>query len=150
MQRYGLYARRDQCEAWLSEEIEPDGEWVHAEEALAQVEALKESGRKSADDAASALDLLSRVRFALGDNGTRMQSDLITYCAELRDAMALCKQAIDERDHYGQILTDLLDALSSRVGRFTDGEPIDPVGHAYDDACEAIGRDQFQVVNPKN
>jgi hypothetical protein len=35
---------------------------------------LKESARKSADEAASALDLLSRVRFALGDNGV-MASD---------------------------------------------------------------------------
>ena len=48
---------------------------------------LKESARKSADEAASALDLLSRVRFALGDNGLRMQDELIAYCAEMRDAM---------------------------------------------------------------
>ena len=72
---------------------------------------LKESARKSADEAASALDLLSRVRFALGDNGVRMQDELIAYCAELRDAMALSKQALDERDHYIKDRDQLRDAL---------------------------------------
>ena len=111
------------------------------EDLEAEVELAKENGRKATDDAAGAIDLLSRVRFALGDNGTRMQSELIDYCAELRDAMVLAKQAIDERDHYIKILTDLLDALCPCVGRFADGTPINPMGHAYDFACEAIGRD---------
>lgn len=123
---------------------------------------LKESARKSADEAASALDLLSRIRFALGDNGVRMQDELIAYCAEIRDAMARvaeldarisegqatlkrrneeCDSLRSERDHYGQILTDLLDAMDPHIGRFADGEPIDPLGHAYDDACEKICRD---------
>jgi len=49
----------------------------------AQNDSLKAAGRKAADDATSALDLLSRVRFALGDNGTRMQGELVDYCREL-------------------------------------------------------------------
>lgn len=35
MQRYGLYARRDHSEAWMSSELEADGDWVRAEDALA-------------------------------------------------------------------------------------------------------------------
>lgn len=34
-------------------------------------------------DATAALDLVSRIRFALGDNGKRMQDELIEYCKEL-------------------------------------------------------------------
>ena len=112
----------------------------------AQVEDLKSAGRTARDDATSAFDLLSRVRFALGDNGKRMQDELIAYCAELRDALTLAKQTIDERNHYGQILTNLLDAIGPRIGRFTDGTPIDPIGHAHDEACEALGRDPFAPI----
>ena len=36
-------------------------------------------------DAWAALDLVSRIRFALGDDGKRMQDELIAYCAELRE-----------------------------------------------------------------
>ena len=128
----------------------PDGECgcIASEDVAAlraQVEDLKSAGRTARDDATSALDLLSRVRFALGDNGTRMQAEFLEYCAELRDAMALAKQACDERDHYGQTLTNLLDDIAPSVGRFTDGTPIDPIGLAYDAACEEIGRDPFNV-----
>ena len=70
-----------------------------AAEALGQMlddmETAKENGRKAADDAASVLDLLSRVRFALGDNGKRMQAELLEYCAELRGA-AGALAALDE------------------------------------------------------
>ena len=55
---------------------------------------LREAGRKSADEAAAALGLLSRVRFALGDNGKRMQDELLVYCAELRDAKTRIQQAL--------------------------------------------------------
>ena len=33
-----------------------------------------------------ALMLVAQIREALGDNGTRMQAELLDYCAELRDA----------------------------------------------------------------
>lgn len=36
-------------------------------------------------DNMSAFDLLSRVRMALGDNGKRMQDELIEYCRELAE-----------------------------------------------------------------
>lgn len=49
----------------------------------AQNGSLKAAGRKAADDATSALDLISRVRFALGDNGTRMQAEFLDYCRDL-------------------------------------------------------------------
>ena len=66
----------------------PDGECgcIASEDVAAlraQVEDLKAAGRTARDDATSALDLLSRVRFALGDNGTRMQAELLEYCREL-------------------------------------------------------------------
>lgn len=61
---------------------------------VARVEELEESARKSADEAAGALGLLSRVRFALGDNGKRMQLELLGYCAELRDAKIRIQQAL--------------------------------------------------------
>lgn len=54
---------------------------------LDDMETAKANGRKAADDAMSALDLLSRVRFALGDNGKRMQDKLIVYCAGMREAL---------------------------------------------------------------
>lgn len=87
---------------------------------LDDMEAAKENGRKAADDAASALDLLSRVRFALGDNGTRMQADLIVYCAELREAKANLASAVDvagkagaERDRFRTALEYIRAELSS-------------------------------------
>ena len=42
MQRYGLYARRDHCEAWLSEECESDGEWVRFDEVKPLIEAVRQ------------------------------------------------------------------------------------------------------------
>ena len=63
-----------------------------------QVEDLKAAGRKSADDAISALGLLSRVRFALGDNGKRMQDELLDYCRELRDSAGALAALGDDYD----------------------------------------------------
>ena len=39
--------------------------------------------RQARADATSSLDLVSRIREALGDNGTRMQDELLVYCREL-------------------------------------------------------------------
>ena len=69
------------------------------------MEEAKEAGRKTADDAASALDLISRVRFALGDNGKRMQPELIEYCADLRRAQSDWERAHDLLDKHGVLAT---------------------------------------------
>ena len=45
-----------------------------------------------------ALDLVSRIREALGDNGTRMQDDLLEYCRELRDSAGALAALGDEYD----------------------------------------------------
>lgn len=71
---------------------------------------LREAGRKSADEAISALDLLSRVRFALGDNGTRMQDELLDYCRELRDSAGALAALGEEYD-----------ALKGRVTKLREG-----------------------------
>lgn len=39
--------------------------------------------KRAQQDAISALDLVSRIREALGDNGKRMQDELIEYCKKL-------------------------------------------------------------------
>ena len=49
----------------------------------AQVDDLKTAGRQARDDATAALDLVSRIRMALNDNGKRMQDELLIYCREL-------------------------------------------------------------------
>ena len=64
---------------------------------LDAMDAEKEAGRKAAEDATGALHLLARIREALGDNGARMQDELLEYCAELRDAAT-------ERDRYRSAL----------------------------------------------
>ena len=46
-----------------------------------------------------------------------------------------------EQERIREALNALLDAVGPNVGRFADGTPINPMGHAYDFACEAIGRD---------
>lgn len=81
MDRWQIYDYSHYGVKW---EIWPTGEWVKYDEATADIEAVNAQCRNLADDNASLLDLLSRIRFALGDNGKRMQSELIEYCAELR------------------------------------------------------------------
>lgn len=49
----------------------------------ARVDDLKTAGRQARDDATAALDLVSRIRMALNDNGKRMQDELLEYCREL-------------------------------------------------------------------
>lgn len=44
----------------------------------------------------SALNLLTEIRFALGDNGKRMQDELIEYCKELKLKKELYEVAIME------------------------------------------------------
>jgi hypothetical protein len=58
-------ATRDYCETELCRECV----------ALSAVNAYQE--------ATAALDLVSRIRFALGDNGKRMQDELIEWCKTL-------------------------------------------------------------------
>ena len=68
----------------------------------AQVDDLKAAGRQARDDATAALDLVSRIRMALNDNGKRMQDELLEYCRELveserylEDAKAAFKEHTD-------------------------------------------------------
>ena len=64
-------------------------------EALAKMfddmEEAKESERKAGEDAFAALHLVSRIREALGDNGKRMQDELLAYCRELINALRTCR-----------------------------------------------------------
>ena len=71
----------------------------------AQVDDLKTAGRQARDDATAALDLVSRIRMALNDNGKRMQDELLIYCrelatlparvAELEEKLAACRATFD-------------------------------------------------------
>ena len=62
----------------------PESVWRPALDAIkAQIDDLKSAGRQARDDATAALDLMSRVRMALNDNGKRMQDELIDYCRDL-------------------------------------------------------------------
>jgi hypothetical protein len=47
------------------------------------LDSIRQEVEQAQRDNASAFDLLSRIRFALGDNGKRMQDELIEYCKEL-------------------------------------------------------------------
>lgn len=58
-------------------------EWQLLSDFQAATAAQAEALAAAQADAASALGLLSRVRFALGDNGTRMQDELIEWCKGL-------------------------------------------------------------------
>lgn len=82
---------------------------------------LREAGRKSADDAASALDLLSRIRFALGDNGTRMQDELLEYCRELRDSAGALAALGEEYDALKGRVEELEDQIR-REGRMISAQ----------------------------
>lgn len=53
------------------------------DEALDHCQTLEQQRNAAADDAAGALDLVSRIREALGDHGLRMQDELLEYCREL-------------------------------------------------------------------
>ena len=46
-------------------------------------------------NSASCLDLVSRIREALGDNGVRMQSELLDYCRELVKAKSALTDVVD-------------------------------------------------------
>lgn len=48
-----------------------------------ELERVRTELTKTQMESAGALDLVSRIRFALGDNGKRMQDELIEYCKEL-------------------------------------------------------------------
>lgn len=50
-----------------------------------EVEALQKKLEESRKNEMSLLDLLSRIRFALGDNGRRMQDELVDFCRELAE-----------------------------------------------------------------
>ena len=53
------------------------------DEALDHYQTLEQQRNAAADDAAGALDQVSRIREALGDHGLRMQDELLEYCREL-------------------------------------------------------------------
>jgi len=53
------------------------------EAANAQIEQLKGREKANADDLYSALMLVAKIREALGDDGRRMQDELLTYCRQL-------------------------------------------------------------------
>ena len=50
------------------------------------------------DDATAALDLVSRIRMALNDNGKRMQDELLIYCRELAALPARVAEMESVRD----------------------------------------------------
>lgn len=58
------------------------------EQFRAEVERLTTERDDAIRQQAGALDLVSRIRFALGDNGRRMQPELIAYCRDLREQAA--------------------------------------------------------------
>ena len=74
----------DQIEGSLCENERLQAELTRLRAEVARLEA--EKAEADANQIA-ALDLVSRIRFALGDNGKRMQGELIVYCAEaVKDA----------------------------------------------------------------
>ena len=68
----------------------------------AQVDDLKAAGRQARDDATAALDLVSRIRMALNDNGKRMQDEMLSYCREL----ATLPDRVAELEHFAQQVYD--------------------------------------------
>jgi len=50
-----------------------------------KLEDMRDEVGRSAQDAFSALYLVARIREALGDNGLRMQDELIGYCKHLAE-----------------------------------------------------------------
>lgn len=75
-------------------------DWINFARAVEQAAtaAQAEALATAQADAAAALGLLSKVRFALGDNGTRMQDELIEWCKGLNpEAGAAAVQAERER-----------------------------------------------------
>ena len=61
-----------------------------------------------------ALHLLARIREALGDNGTRMQDELLAYCREMRDS-AGALAALDEDYQAWRIATNRYRAALERI-----------------------------------
>ncbi len=51
------------------------------------LDSLRDDLEQARKDNLSAFDLLSRVRLALGDNGKRMQDELLAYCRGLITAL---------------------------------------------------------------
>ena len=76
-----LAARREGCACDFH--LFGQDEDLLTDDALDHYQTLEQQRNAAADDAAGALDLVSRIREALGDHGLRMQDELLEYCREL-------------------------------------------------------------------
>lgn len=126
----------------MTDEIHPDAyctlsnlpcgdlsEALHERDTLrAQVDGLKAAGRQARDDATAALDLVSRIRIALNDNGKRMQDELLIYCRELAalparvtEMQAGFEESVDKRIALEARVAELESRLSSLDCRYAGG-----------------------------
>ena len=81
------WADQFQCHAasqWL-DQIELAGQMMSG--AAAEIERLSAALAEAIDQQMHALDLVSRIRWALGDKGLRMQDELIEHCKVLAALM---------------------------------------------------------------
>ena len=118
----------------MTDEIHPDAyctlsnlpcgdlsEALHERDTLrAQVDGLKAAGRQARDDATAALDLVSRIRMALNDNGKRMQDELLIYCRELAALPYRVAELEAERDRYRAALDAVREEIAGCLKRDTD------------------------------
>lgn len=83
-------------------------------------------------DVDSLLSLLTDIRFALGDNGLRMQDDLVKWCRQLRDdrvaAMMWLEIAMNVDDPSRDIGRSVINAHA-----LIQGLPCDDYTRAMDD-----------------
>ena len=86
--------------------------------------------------ALSCIDLVSRIRFALGDDGARMQDELVDYCRELR-------AKVDERDRYREALIHFVGIVLS-VRKHNTEEWMDGIAEDVNGVAKTLGdEDRF-------
>ncbi len=95
------------------------------EEGAGTILDLSEQLREQREQTASLLDLVARIRFALGDNGKRMQDELIDYCRGI-DSLRQAAQAVVDRwdsplwadlPHTGEFIAALLEQLTQPMAQ---------------------------------
>jgi septal ring factor EnvC (AmiA/AmiB activator) len=70
------------------------------------------------------------------DRLDRKNAELEARVAELEGKLERTEQALSishrTTDNYRKALEEVATMIEPAVGRFSDGEPINPIGHAYD------------------
>ncbi len=113
----------------------------------AERDALRAEAERANADAAAALGLVSRIRWAIGDNGTRMQDELVEFCrttaleaADVYSLRAEVERLKNDIERYVQAASELgaeVERLRAEVERLTAEVTRTQIGAGIDAAINA-------------